>query len=88
MNEYVCCICFLRLDQCNTDSGRLPGVLWTLCPQPECGDADEVCTPVFLQPLCCLLVIVSDSLFLVLIAVILNASCRQSHPNLKGFTVT
>ncbi len=40
---FSCCF-FLRLDQCNTDSGGLPGVLGTLCPQSERGDADEVCT--------------------------------------------
>lgn len=43
-----------RLDQCNTDSGGLPRLLWTLCPQPERGDADEVWTDVLLLGVVCL----------------------------------
>lgn len=35
-----------RLDQRHTDSGGLTLLLWTLCAQPECGDADEVSAPV------------------------------------------
>lgn len=98
MNEWISLLltttgCFFhRLDQCNTDSGRLSGVLWTLCPQPECGDADEVWTPVSLHThsvhtLPCPCCVWSCFLFC-FNCCDHHVSCRQPCPHLGGFRVT
>jgi hypothetical protein len=42
--ECVYTVSVSRLDQCSSDSSGHAGVFRTLCPQPECWDADEVRT--------------------------------------------